>query len=110
MKYDFETLIDRSRCGSGKWDGMREKKADLTPGVVPFSVADMEFKNAPEIVAGLKKYLDTHILGYTHPTEAYYAAVCSWIKEPAWVDRGPRSHRLFPRRGPRPVYAGGRAL
>lgn len=81
MKYDFETLIDRSRCGSGKWDGMREKKADLTPGVVPFSVADMEFKNAPEIVAGLKKYLDTHILGYTHPTEAYYAAVCSWIKE-----------------------------
>ena len=51
MKYDFETLIDRSRCGSGKWDGMREKKADLTPGVVPFSVADMEFKNAPEIVA-----------------------------------------------------------
>ena len=41
MKYDFETLIDRSRCGSGKWDGMREKKADLTPGVVPFSVADV---------------------------------------------------------------------
>ena len=70
MKYDFETLIDRSRCGSGKWDGMREKKADLTPGVVPFSVADMEFKHAPANVAGLKKYRDTHILGYPHPPAA----------------------------------------
>ncbi len=30
MKYDFETLVDRSHCGSGKWDGMRQKKPERT--------------------------------------------------------------------------------
>ena len=66
MKYDFETLIDRSRCGSGKWDGMREKKADLTPGVVPFSVADMEFKKC----AGNRSWTEG-ISG--HPYSGLYA-------------------------------------
>lgn len=80
MKYDFETLVDRSNCGSGKWDEMRKKKPDLSPGIVPFSVADMEFKNAPEIAEGLKEYMDTHILGYTSPTQAYYETVCAWMK------------------------------
>ncbi len=81
MKYDFETLIDRSNCGSGKWNSMREKKPDLSEGIVPFSVADMEFKNAPEIGKGLTEYMDTHVLGYTSPTKEYYETVCAWMKE-----------------------------
>ena len=92
MKYDFETLIDRSGCGSGKWDEMRRKKPDLSKGVVPLSVADMEFKNAPEIPEGLKKYMDTHILGYTGPTEDYLRTVCGWMEkrhgwqiQPEWI-------------------------
>ena len=79
MKYDFETLIDRTNTGSGKWDEMKRKKPDLSPGVVPLSVADMEFKNAPEIGEGLKQYMDTHILGYGSPTQEYYQAVCDWM-------------------------------
>lgn len=81
MKYDFETLVDRSHCGSGKWNEMFAKKADVTQGVVPFSVADMEFRNAPEIAVGLKEYMDTHILGYTGPTQDYLDTVCGWMKE-----------------------------
>lgn len=80
MKYDFETLVDRSACGSVKWDDMPKKKSDVSKGVVPFSVADMEFKNAPEIAEGLKEYMDTHILGYTSPTQEYYETVCKWMK------------------------------
>ncbi len=80
MKYDFETLVDRSGCGSFKWDDMREKVPDLPKGIVPFSVADMEFKNAPEIGEGLKRYTDTHILGYTGPTREYLETVCGWMK------------------------------
>lgn len=37
-------------------------------------------ENPPEIVEGLKKYIDTHILGYTGPTEEYFDAVCGWMK------------------------------
>lgn len=92
MKYDFETLVDRSHCGSGKWDSMRKKKPDLSEGIVPLSVADMEFKNAPEIAEGLKKYMDENILGYTSPTPEYLNTVCAWMEkrhnwhiEPEWI-------------------------
>lgn len=80
MKYDFETLIDRSAQGAYKWMAMKGKNPDLPDGIVPLSVADMEFKNAPEIVEGLKEYLDTAILGYTGPTEAYFDAVISFME------------------------------
>lgn len=80
MKYDFTTIIDRSNTGSGKWEQMKKWNPNVSKGVVPFSVADMEFKNPPEIVEGLKKYIDSTILGYTQPTENYLNAVCSWMK------------------------------
>lgn len=80
MQYDFTTLVDRSECGSEKWNNMRVLRPDLPQGIVPFSVADMEFKNAPEIVEGLKDYLDDHILGYTFPTSSYLQAVTTWMK------------------------------
>lgn len=80
MKYDFTTLIDRSNQGSFKWNGMKHHYPEVPSGIVPFSVADMELKNPPEVVEGLKKYLDEAILGYTGPTDAYYDAVISWMK------------------------------
>jgi len=92
MKYDFETAIDRSGQGSAKWEQMRGWKPDVSKGVVPFSVADMELKNPPEIIEGLKDYLDRTVLGYAQPTEAYLGAVCGWMKrrhgwsiEPEWI-------------------------
>ena len=75
MKYDFTTLIDRSNQGSFKWNGMKRLCPEVPTGIVPFSVADMELKNPPEVIEGLKKYLDEAILGYTGPTEAYYDAM-----------------------------------
>ena len=80
MIYDFETLVSRKNTGSGKWDEMTKDHPNLPENVAPLSVADMELKNPPEIVEGLKKYIDTHILGYTGPTEEYFDAVCGWMK------------------------------
>ena len=78
--YDFTTVPDRSLQGSFKWDGMKTAKPDVSERIVPLSVADMEFMMAPEIIEGLKIYLDTMILGYTGPTDKYYDAVISWLK------------------------------
>ena len=80
MKYDFETLVKRNNVGAFKWDAMKKIVPDVPDDVVPLSVADMEFKNAPEIVEGLKEYLDTSILGYTGPTEAYFKAVIGFMQ------------------------------
>jgi len=80
MKYDFETLVSRNNVGASKWNLMRKINNDVSDCIVPFSVADMEFKNPPEIIEGLKKYIDSSIMGYTEATDMYYKAVCNWMK------------------------------
>ncbi len=80
MKYDFESLISRKNVGSSKWNLMQKINNNLADNIIPFSVADMEFKSPPQISEGLKKYIDSSILGYTVATEEYYKAVCGWME------------------------------
>ena len=80
MKYDFHTLPDRRQSGSTKYALMYEAKPGVAADTVPFSVADMEFYDCPEIIAGLKRFLNDAVLGYTVPTEAYYEAVIGWMQ------------------------------
>ena len=90
--YDFKTAPNRRGMGSTKWEQMLQIKPDVAPDVIPFSVADMELKNPPEIVQGLKDFLDTAVLGYTQPTPEYLKAVCGWMQrrhdwtiKPEWI-------------------------
>ena len=80
MKYDFTTRTNRNRTGSYKWNVKEKMDFPVADSVVPYSVADMEFLMAPEIVNGLKEYLDTAILGYCGPTDAFYESVVDWMK------------------------------
>ncbi len=80
MNYDFKTVPSRRGTGSIKWDSMLKLQPHLPGDVLPFSIADMEFMTAPEIREGLCRYLETNVLGYTSPTDAYYRAVDSWMK------------------------------
>jgi aminotransferase/cystathionine beta-lyase len=96
MRYDFETVVDRSRMGSAKWEQMKEWNPRVAPGVVPFSVADMELKNPPEVTEGLKAFLDQAVLGYTMPTAGYLDAVRGWMERrhgwevaPEWIQGSP---------------------
>lgn len=96
MPYDFETQVDRSRMGSTKWEGMKRRCPEVAPGVVPFTIADMELKTAPELAEGLKAFLDEAVLGYTVPTPDYLGAVCGWmarrhgwIIQPDWIQGSP---------------------
>jgi aminotransferase/cystathionine beta-lyase len=75
---------------------MYSQKADVSPNIVPLSVADMELKNPPEVIEGLKKFLDEAVLGYTMPTDEYKKALRDWQKrrhgweiEDDWVIQTP---------------------
>ena len=81
MKYDFETLISRKNQGSYKWEQMYEWNPNVADDVVPLSVADMEIKTAPEIVEGLKNFLDNAILGYTGQYPDFINAVKNWCEK-----------------------------
>ncbi|GMO32696.1 MAG: pyridoxal phosphate-dependent aminotransferase [Termitinemataceae bacterium] len=79
--FDFDTLVDRTEAGSSKWLKMHRDCPHVADGIIPYSVADMEFLNAPQITEGLKEFLDGNILGYTKPNEAYKAAVVHWLQK-----------------------------
>ncbi|MGI6440704.1 MAG: MalY/PatB family protein [Peptoniphilaceae bacterium] len=81
MAYDFTTLRDGFAQGSYKWNAMKEQMPEVPSGIVPLSVADMEFVLAEEIRQGIGDALQTTIIGYNTPTQGYYDAVIRWMKE-----------------------------
>lgn len=84
MKYDFENSPFRFQTGSEKWRDMendlKSQNKTLPEGIIPFSVADMEFATAPEIRESLTSFIKNGILGYTCATEKYKKAVCDYIE------------------------------
>ncbi|WP_028273168.1 MalY/PatB family protein [Atopococcus tabaci] len=78
MNYDFETRVNRKNTGAAKWEQMYGWNPDVSDDVIPLSVADMEFKNPPEVMEGLKAYLDEAVLGYTIPYASFLDAVVEW--------------------------------
>lgn len=80
MKYDFETLANRREQGSVKYRKTFMEFPNLPVDTIPLSTADMEFKNPPEMVEGLKKFLDEMVLGYTEANEDFKEALKSWLK------------------------------
>lgn len=72
-KYDFVNAPDRSMTDSVKW---HVKKGDL-----PMSIADMDFKTAPEIIAAMKEKISLGVFGYEWPEDDYFNAVADWYEK-----------------------------
>lgn len=81
MKYNFDEIIDRSGTYSSKWDDDVQKELFGGSDLLPYWVADMEFKAAPEILEALKKRVDNGIFGYTVRPDEYYDGVINWTKK-----------------------------
>ena len=78
MKYDFDTVVDRSGTAAVKWD-IRSPE-EVKNGYLPLSVADMEFKSPPCVVKALEEAAKRGIYGYTHPDRAFFDACRWWFK------------------------------
>lgn len=81
MKYNFTTFQDRRNTGSAKYELMKQLNPNVSDDIVPLNIADMEFNVAPEIIDGLKEYIDESILGYQIPTEEYKTSIVNWFKK-----------------------------
>lgn len=73
MKYDFDTIINRKNTYSLKWD--------LFDAELPMWVADMDYKDAPEIVEALKDKVAEEVYGYSIIPDEWYEAYISWWKQ-----------------------------
>lgn len=79
MKYDFETLVNRSGMYSRKWERMLKRKEDMPKDIPPFSVADTDFKYPPQLIEGFNEYTNSMIFGYSRPTMTYYQSFIDWV-------------------------------
>lgn len=77
MKYDFDTVIDRSGSGDLMHEALppRWGRKDL----LPMWVADMDFAVCPDIIDAMRRRLDHPILGYTVEPEDYFPAIHDWV-------------------------------
>jgi cystathionine beta-lyase len=83
---EFDNVVERRGTDSSKWG--KYKGVD----VLPFWVADMDFRAPPFIREALQRRLDHGIFGYSEtPPELTHAAVArldadfSWSVNPEWL-------------------------
>ncbi|MFE8972845.1 MalY/PatB family protein [Streptomyces cyaneofuscatus] len=75
--YDFDTAIDRRGTWCIQWDGVADRFG--VDGLLPFTISDMDFATAPEVLAALRDRLDHGVFGYTTwQQDDFRSAVAHW--------------------------------
>jgi len=92
--YDFDTVVERHNTDCLKYDFAEERHRPAD--VLPFWVADMDFKTAPEITEAIQKRVQQGIFGYTDVKEHYYDAVSSWYTRRFGYTPAPESLTVTP--------------
>ncbi|NLD05915.1 MAG: pyridoxal phosphate-dependent aminotransferase [Synergistaceae bacterium] len=77
-KYDFDAYIERRGTSSMKWDLMEERFGD--PDLLPYWVADMDFKSPPEVIEAIEDKLRHGVLGYPVVKESLIESIVNWEK------------------------------
>ncbi|NLX84770.1 MAG: pyridoxal phosphate-dependent aminotransferase [Synergistaceae bacterium] len=78
-KYDFDTYIERRGTSSMKWDLMGERFGDSD--LLPYWVADMDFKSPPEVIEAIEDKLKHGVLGYPVVKDSLVDSIVNWEKK-----------------------------
>ena len=75
--FDFDTRFNRGGTGAIKWT---RHGPDASDEMLPFWVADMDFRLAPVIQEALQKRLDHGFFGYSEPSASLDHAFAEWVR------------------------------
>ncbi|WP_326689083.1 pyridoxal phosphate-dependent aminotransferase [Streptomyces sp. NBC_01795] len=77
QRYDFDRVVDRHGTWCTQWDYVEDRFG--VPGLLPFTISDMDFETAPEVLAALRARLEHGVLGYSRWRHAdFLSAVTDW--------------------------------
>ena len=79
MSYNFDEIIDRRSTSCLKYDFAAER--GYPEDVLPFWVADMDFRTAQPVLDELARRVQHGIFGYTDPGPAYREVLTRWMRE-----------------------------
>ncbi len=75
---DFDLVLDRSGSPSEKWNKSAMLKHFGRGDLLPFWVADMEFKAPPNVCNSLIDRAENGIFGYEYKQDSLYNAIIQW--------------------------------
>ena len=88
-EYDFDTPLDRLGTDSVHWDWPKRSE-HMSRIVAGMGVADMDFRCAPSITAGLKRRIQHENWGYldmgAEGPEAFVQGIIDWNKRRYGID------------------------
>jgi len=74
---NFDEIINRKNTGCLKYDFTRQR--NMPEDVLPFWVADMDFRTTSYVEDALKERAEHGIFGYSDLDDEYYEAVSGWM-------------------------------
>ncbi|MFJ3037418.1 MalY/PatB family protein [Streptomyces tendae] len=88
--YDFDTPVDRRGTWCTQWDYVQDRFG--VPDLLPFTISDMDFETAPEVLAALRGRLDHGVLGYSRwRQDDFLSAIVHWYASRHDTDVDPGS-------------------
>ncbi|MGW2836816.1 MalY/PatB family protein [Streptomyces sp. NPDC001493] len=76
--YDFDAVVDRRGTWSVQWDGVADRFG--VDGLLPFTISDMDFRTAPEVLDALRARIDHGVFGYTDwQQDDFRSAIAHWF-------------------------------
>ena len=79
--YNFDEIIDRKNVPSSKWYPNYLNSLFGSTDVLPFWIADMDFKTPDCILDAIKQKADYGILAYEYSSPTFYNSLIKWVKE-----------------------------
>jgi len=76
---DFDAVINRKNTDCLKYDFAKQR--GLPEDVLPFWVADMDFKTSSYVIDAIKERVEHGIFGYSESGDDYFKAVAGWMKK-----------------------------
>ena len=78
MPTNFDEIIDRKNTSCLKYDFAAER--GYPPDILPFWVADMDFRAPAPVIAAIKERADHGIFGYTQVKDDYFTVLQNWFQ------------------------------
>ena len=78
MPTNFDEIIDRKNTSCLKYDFAAER--GYPADILPFWVADMDFRAPAPVIAAIKERADHGIFGYTQVKDDYFAVLENWFR------------------------------
>lgn len=77
----FDEIIDRKDVASSKWNSNYLNSLFSSEEVLPFWIADMDFKSPTPLLDSIKQRADYGILAYEYSPDSFFKSLIKWVSD-----------------------------